>query len=215
MPATSVAVWAVAQTGTLALPAEPWSNREWFFNPFGWQLVFFTGFAFMRGWLPKPPVNAWLVGLAITFLLVSIPFARWQIFMEIPWIEAWRNAHVPLHAKTYEGLLRYLHFLSLAYVAWVAAGPGGSRLKAGASGWAGAVWSRVLAAILKVGQQSLAVFVFSMWLALVLGFLLDFTPARGIWPTLAVNILGIGLITIEAHVVGWFRASPWRERPKH
>ena len=29
----------------LAFPAEPWSDRTWFFNPFGWQLIFFTGFA--------------------------------------------------------------------------------------------------------------------------------------------------------------------------
>lgn len=33
----------------LGFPAEPWSDRKWFFNPFGWQLVFFTGFALMRG----------------------------------------------------------------------------------------------------------------------------------------------------------------------
>ena len=45
----------------LNFPAEPWSERKWFFNPFGWQLVFFTGFAFMRGWIPAPPVRAWLI----------------------------------------------------------------------------------------------------------------------------------------------------------
>ena len=33
----------------MGLPAEPWSDRVWFFNPFGWQLVFFTGFALMAG----------------------------------------------------------------------------------------------------------------------------------------------------------------------
>ena len=36
---------------------EQWSDRTWFFNPFGWQLVFFTGFALMAGWLPRPPVR--------------------------------------------------------------------------------------------------------------------------------------------------------------
>ena len=41
----------------LGFPAEPWSDRKWYFNPFGWQLVFFTGFALMRGWIPKPPVK--------------------------------------------------------------------------------------------------------------------------------------------------------------
>ena len=37
------------------LPAEWWSDRPWFFNPFAWQLLFFSGFAFATGWLPAPP----------------------------------------------------------------------------------------------------------------------------------------------------------------
>lgn len=55
------ALWAFAAARWLDLPAEPWSSREWFFNPFSWQLVFFTGFALMRGWLPKPPIDKRLV----------------------------------------------------------------------------------------------------------------------------------------------------------
>ena len=211
--AASVALWSVAQTGLLDLSAEPWSGREWFFNPFAWQILFFTGFGFARGWLPVPPVRRWLVWLAVVFLLVSVPFSRWQIYMEVPWIEAWRTGREHLFFKTNEGILRYAHFLALAYVAWVAAGPGGSRIRATAQLWGGAVWARMVAVVLTVGQQSLAVFVFSMWLALMLGFLLDFTPARGIWPTLAVNILGIVLVSVQAYVVGWFKSSPWRARP--
>ena len=53
-----VALWAAAAAG-LNLPADLWSSkgsdRTWFFNPFAWQLVFFTGFALMAGWLPRPP----------------------------------------------------------------------------------------------------------------------------------------------------------------
>jgi hypothetical protein len=52
-----LALWLGANLGGWALPAEPWSDREWFFNPFGWQLVFFTGFAFMARWLPAPPAR--------------------------------------------------------------------------------------------------------------------------------------------------------------
>ena len=40
-------VWLAANLDLIWLPAEPWSDREWFFNPFGWQLIFFTGFAFI------------------------------------------------------------------------------------------------------------------------------------------------------------------------
>ncbi|MCB1493545.1 MAG: OpgC domain-containing protein, partial [Rhodobiaceae bacterium] len=42
-------LWVLAAARVLDLPAEPWSDRTWFFNPFSWQLVFFTGFAFMIG----------------------------------------------------------------------------------------------------------------------------------------------------------------------
>ena len=208
--AASVSLWAVAQTRTLSLPAEPWSDRPWFFNPFGWQLVFFTGFAFMRGWLPRPPVAAWLIGLCVAFLVVSVPFGRWQIWTEVPWIEAWREANGALFAKTDQGILRYVHFLALAYLAWVVAGEGGARLRVTGDGVLAVLWQRVLAMILKVGQQSLAVFVFSMWLAQVLGFVLDFTDDRGWRPTLAVNAVGIAMIVAVAYLAGWIKSSPWR-----
>lgn len=76
-----VAVWLGAQTWLfgdyhLAFPAEPWSARNWFFNPFGWQLVFFTGFALMRGWIPKPPVHTALIILATVIVLANIPLSN-------------------------------------------------------------------------------------------------------------------------------------------
>jgi len=211
--AASLGLWFGAQSGLLWLPAEPWSDREWFFNPFGWQLVFFTGFAFMRGWLPKPPVAGWLIALCIVYLVVSIPFGRWQIWTQVEWIEQWRDANRVFFAKTDEGILRYLHFLALAYLGWVIAGDGGARLHLRGSGPVSAIWERLLAVILKVGQQSLAVFVFSMWLAQILGFALDFTadPARGWGPTLAVNLLGAVMIAGVAYLAAWFKSAPWRK----
>lgn len=210
--ATSVALWAVAQTGALALPAEPWTDREWYFNPFGWQLVFFTGFAFIRGWLPPPPVSRVLMALAIVYLIVSIPFGRWQIWTQVPWMEAWIEANVLLHLKTNEGILRYLHFLSLAYLAWALAGPGGARLKTTGTGRLARLWQSALRHILKVGQQSLAIFVFSMWFAQMLGFALDFTAARGWAPALVVNLVGLLAVVGVAHLTGWFKSAPWRSR---
>ena len=66
-------LWLATNWGGLGLPAEPWSNRQWFFNPFGWQLIFFTGFAFMRGWLPAPPVRVWLLVAAGVIVLARCP----------------------------------------------------------------------------------------------------------------------------------------------
>ena len=122
------------------LPARPWAGATWFFNPFGWQLVFFTGFAFGMGWLAPPPVSRRLIRLAVGALLLTIPFAwhRLHAGVYLPdswllqdWLEAAREVIEPLRWKTWQGLLRYLHFLALAYLAWVAVGPRGARLDRG------------------------------------------------------------------------------------
>ena len=55
------------------LPAEWWSDRPWFFDPFAWQLLFFAGFAFASGWLPAPPQRRWLLWLAAAFVSAAGP----------------------------------------------------------------------------------------------------------------------------------------------
>ena len=219
MALASVTIWGAANMGWMALPAEPWSNREWFFNPFGWQLLFFTGFAFMRGWLPVPPVSKTLVWVCVGFLVFSAPFGSWKVFL-------WLDATAPdlaglirktwpvtaeLRDKTEFALLRYLHFLALAYLGWVAAGPQGTRLIATGTGALAQVWQVALRIITKVGQQSLAVFVFSMALARLIGFALD-QIGRSPANFALANLTGLALITVAAYVAGWFKTHPWKAR---
>ncbi|OIQ31658.1 MAG: hypothetical protein BM562_07365 [Alphaproteobacteria bacterium MedPE-SWcel] len=203
----------------MSLPAEPWSDREWFFNPFGWQLLFFTGFAFMAGWLPKPPVHWALALLAAGFLILSAPFGSWKVF-------GWLNSAAPdlgaairpvwsltgeWREKTDFGLLRYVHFLSLAYLAWTVAGENGQNLVARGTSLAARLWAPLLAIVTKVGQQSLAIFVVSMALARFLGAALDQTE-RGIAVTAAVNLAGFVLIILCAYGAAWFKSQPWRRK---
>lgn len=124
----------------LLLPSNPWGNGTWFFNPFGWQLVFFTGFAFGMRWLPAPPVTRGLVMLAAGYVLLTIPFAWHKVlngdYLPYDWaLRIWladaRDFLSPLVGKPGVGVLRYLHFLSVAYLAWAAVGPGGARLTTG------------------------------------------------------------------------------------
>jgi hypothetical protein len=124
----------------MLLPANPFGDNTWFFNPFGWQLVFFTGFAFAMGWLPAPPVRRWLVISAAAYLLLVVPFAWFKIhkgiylpadWMLAQWIGNTRAQIEPLWWKSWIGALRYLHFIALAYLAWVAVGPRGVRLSEG------------------------------------------------------------------------------------
>ncbi len=215
-----IAVWFFAQLLLLKelgnpelalnLPAEPWSSRRWFFNPFGWQLVFFTGFAFMRGWLPAPPVKIWLISLAVVIVILNVPFSN--IGMRefgFDWARDWRIGHKWMINKPDFGILRYVHFLALAYLGWVAAGEGGKRLISTGRSWVSVVWAQVVFTIMKVGQQSLVIFVFSMVFARFSGLLLD-QMGRSTLKTTLVNFLGMAAIIAVAYFVSWIKKHPWR-----
>ena len=211
----------------LHLPAQLWftepnNTRQWFFNPFGWQLVFFSGFAFMRGWIPAPPVNAWLVGIAAAIVFLNIPVANvgvrvWTLdpvkALELGWASDWRAGVIAwredwrfLFSKTDFGPLRYIHFLALAYLAWVAAGERGVRLA-----W-GVIWPKLVAVIRKVGQQSLAVFLVSMFIARFMGLAFDLWD-KDWWTVWAVNLSGFAVLVATAYTVAWFKGQPWRKPP--
>ena len=202
----------------LELPAEPWSEREWFFNPFAWQLIFFTGFAFMAGWLPKPPVTVWLIALAIAVVLLNIAFSNVgaRAFSR-EWfglgtedgnpVTTWRRANRHWITKTDFGLFRYVHFLSLAYLFWIMAGEGGARLLALSRG----IGAYVMPVILKVGQQSLAVFITSMFVARIMGWALD-QIGRDLATMWLVNLSGAATLILVAYSVGWIKSQPWKKR---
>ena len=231
--AASIALWIAANLSLLDLPAEPWSQRRWFFNPFGWQLLFFTGFAFMRGWIPAPPVSRTLLWVCIGFVVFSAPFGSWKVYL---WVDAWnedlgafiRQFWLPpkdsflasikewislkdMRTKSEFAVLRYVHFLALAYIAWMVVGPGGSRLVATGTGIGAQVWRVILKLVTKVGQQSLAVFVFSMAVARLIGFVLDQT-GRTAGTAAIANLTGFALLIAVAYTVGWFKSQPWKTK---
>jgi hypothetical protein len=201
------ALWLVAASGKLDLPAELWSigtpdTKTWFFNPFSWQLIFFTGFAFMRGWLPAPPVDRRLIQVAVAIIILSIPLS-WQVAHErSETLAAWYGVLTPLIDKTHFGILRFVHFLALAYLSFVLAGDNGVNLRGRVVDWAR-----------HLGQQSLAVFMGGLFLSFVASVILSLT-GRGIVPVALVN--GGGIVTLYglARIVTWFKASPWqKDRP--
>ena len=93
----------------------------------------------------------------------------------------------------------------------MAAGEKGARLLATGTGLAARVWDRALKIVLKVGQQSLAVFVVSMFVARFNGFAMDML-GRDTVTSLAVNFFGFGVLIATAYIAGWFKSQPWRER---
>ncbi len=211
--AFSIGLWLASQFGLLDLPAEPWSDRKWFFNPFAWQMLFFTGFAFMRGWIPAPPVSRNLVLFALAILVITVPFAYFRVYsanhLDLVWAKEVREAIRPLWVKTEFGILRYMHFLALAYVAWVAAGEHGKRLLGH-----GVLWGGFVRVVQKVGQQSLAVFMASLVIAQTVAILRDMAWARGEWlAQVFTNFGGFLALIAVAYVVSWYKSQPWRKPP--
>lgn len=135
-------VWLGSHFTWMNLPGIPWQDEAtWFFNPFGWQLVFFTGFSFAMGWIPAPPVTRGLIWIAIAVIVLTVPFAWYKIYQYLTGYlpdsmlarAIWdgREFIEPVRWKSWVGIWRYAHFLAIAYLAWAAVGPGGIKLNTG------------------------------------------------------------------------------------
>ncbi|WP_310621535.1 OpgC family protein [Flexibacterium corallicola] len=202
-----LALWMLANLHFLDLPAEPWSDRPWFFNPFGWQLLFFTGFAWMRGWIPPPVRSPRLLALCLILVFAAVPFSYFRIFRHYPDFLEMARTISPLTAKTEFGIFRYIHFLCLAYLSWMAVGIAGNRLIS--SG----LWGKVVLIIQRVGQQSLAVFLASLFLAQLIAIARDtlFGFPANILATITANLIGfLGLIGV-AYLAKFYKSLPWKQ----
>lgn len=185
----------------LTLPGDPFaSGGGWGFNPFAWQLLFFIGFAFGRGWLVVP-LGPRLVRLAAAWVILWIPLAHWAIVPQSELLQAFYEAVLaPAAFKGDEHPVRILHVLALACLALRAV-----------ERWPGLLVQAWTRPVVRIGQQALATFMASMLAARILGFALDHTD-RGLLIEAAANLVGIAVLVAVAVVVGWIKSEPW-ERP--
>ncbi len=199
-----LSVYAIGTTGAISLPEAPGTTGIWYFNPFAWQLIFYTGFAFMRGWLPAPPVDRRQMIAAASVLVVLMPFAFVPLVDNVDILRHGNHALWPLIDKTTFRPLRLLHFLSFAYLVWVLAGEGGRHLK-----------GPFVAMCCKVGQQALGVFMAGIVLSQIAGIILDQT-GRGLVSTSLINIVGCALLIATAYTAAYFKGQPWvAAKPAH
>ena len=202
------ALWLASNLRWLELYAEPFSDRQWYFNPFCWQLVFFTGFAFGMKWLPAPRFDKRLVAGAIAIIVAAAPFSCQYGFScygawgYSSWLADAHEALAPtLIDKTHLGAFRYIHVLAIAYLAFLLAGEGGSALR----GW-------FVEAMMRVGRQTLAVFLSGLVLAQLMGVAL---ALRGDGPLMqiAVNLGGSLALYLVALTVEYFKGAGKRTSP--
>jgi hypothetical protein len=196
--ALSVTLYAAAWTHGLNLTGNPWTGYGWFFNPFAWQLIFFTAFGFGMGWL-KPPAlgQRHLMMLSVAVLVVSLMLSFWGVHKLVPGIEHIYAAILPENEKTDLHWLRYVHFLALAYLVLSLVDRHRARLGQG-----------LALLIVKVGRQSLATFLTSLVAARIASLAFHLL-GTGFLVSLLINLAGVAVVLATALTVGWFKSSPW------
>jgi hypothetical protein len=196
--ALSLTLYALAWTTGLNLTGNPWTGFGWFFNPFAWQLIFFTGFGFGMGWLKAPALGErrWLAPAA-AIVAISVPLTFWGFHQAVPALEHLHAAILPGNEKSDLHWLRYVHFLALAYLVLSLVEPHRARLMQGAA-----------MVVVRVGRQSLATFLTSLVAARAASLVFHLL-GTGPLVSLAINLAGIAIVIATATIVGWFKSSPW------
>jgi hypothetical protein len=193
-----IGVYAAMWRYGLALPADLHSDRPWFFNPFGWQLIFFTGFAFGSGWIKPPERKTWLMAMCVTFVIVSLPLGPEPALRPTESLIQLHATLQPWLDKTHLGPLRWLHFLALAYLITV--------LLRNREHW---LHSGTARPIIEMGQQSLPIFIMTMALSYVGGMFLD-QFGHGVAVLTTVNLGGCAFLLVAARAMAWLKSSPWK-----
>lgn len=194
----SIALYASAHYFGWELTADPLTGRVWYFNPFCWQLVFFTGFAFSSGWLPIPAFRRSLMALCLAYVVFCYPLENAYGYDRLPWFAAFREHWEPLLNKNHLGVLRYLHFLAMTYLI--------SHLMAKHSHWLN---SKPAREIIALGQQSLPIFILGICLSFLGGVLLE-GKQTGFIDSIWVNLAGLGVMMLSARLLNWLDQKPWK-----
>jgi len=200
--AFSLALYLSAGYHGWELIADPVSHRTWYFNPFCWQLVFFTGFALSSGWLPVPSANRRLIILCSIYVVFCFPLENPLGYVNLPWFAQLRENWASLLSKSQLGFLRYLHFLAMTYLV--------NSFMQRHQHW---LHSGIAARIVVLGQQSLPMFMFGTCLAFVGGMLLDNIEVN-LLNSAWINVAGLGIMVLVAQALQWLEQKPWKKLPE-
>jgi hypothetical protein len=197
----SFALWAVVQIEPrIALPAYPGPSRVWFFNPLGWQALFFLGaWLGWRGtretwpWLDQRWVLGLAAVLALTGLVVRFSWTLHNLYNPIPALGNTKFLWLFM-SKGDLGLLRFLNVLVLAVLVRYLISPQAAFLNRRAA------WPFVAC-----GRHSLHIFCLGILLA-VLGHLVLSEFFGGLLMQLAVSAMGVAIMIAVAAFMDWFAA---------
>jgi poly(3-hydroxybutyrate) depolymerase len=194
----SVALYLATNYWGFDLPAHADNQVSWYFDPFAWQLIFFTGFALRRGWVKVPLDSKWLFWSSVAILLLGLAISLPAVFERVPPIDAVRRWIDHHSNKTFMDPLQYVHFLASAYVAVVLL-KGRERV----------LLTAPLKPFVKCGQQALSIFVSGIILSEAGGMVFDH-HGTGPLMQILVNAVSFAALIAIAYGVAWFKAAPWK-----
>lgn len=188
-------------TKNLNLPGNPWTGDGWYLNPFAWQLVFFTGFAFGMKWLPVPKFRLPLLIIAsATILALAVPLSFDLLVDNSLVLQDLHGWIFPSSEKSKLHILRFIHFLALAYIVLSVVDPYRTRLDTGAGHL-----------LIIIGRQSLGAFLMSLVLARIGGVVAD-ALGHGAVVIALINLVAFALLFVTAVCLTWIKSAPWAAR---
>jgi hypothetical protein len=180
------------------LSANPETDRQWFFNPFGWQLLFYLAYSIGSGWISFPDRSKPLLIICLLMFVLAIPVAYFPLHWIMPVLDSALNFVQPILHKSPCAPLRIIYFLCIAYVLRWWSLDHRDFFSTTISRW-----------ISVAGQQSLSVFAAGTLLSFVAGVAME-QSNYALLPAAIINLLGCGLLIAVAFMVRWFKSSPWQ-----
>jgi hypothetical protein len=195
----SLGVYAVTLHYDWNLPGYP-DDKVWFFNPMAWQVVFYSGAVLAV----VAPELAWLDRWRVAISVLAALYLAFAAFIALSWqynslerlIPDWLARQIYPIDKTNLDVLRFVHFLALAWLVRLGVRPNARFLK-----WA------VLEPIRRCGEHSLQIFCLGTFLAVTAQIIVA-RYEDSIVSQLVVSIAGIVLMSLAAYVASWFKAGP-------
>jgi hypothetical protein len=198
----SLALWLAVQIEPrIALAAYPGPDRLWYFNPFGWQALFFVG-AWL-GWRGTeggvPGLDRrWLLGLAaglaVAVFVIRFSWTLHGLYQPIPALVSGKPLW-PFLSKGDLGLLRLASVLAVALLVARLVSPRARFLT-----------GRIARPFVLCGRHSLHIFCLGILLSVV-GHLVLRELFGGMLMQLAVSAAGIAIMVAIAALMEWFTVA--------
>lgn len=194
--AASLVLYAATCRYNWSLPAYP-DEKVWYFNPMAWQVVFHVGAACAV----LGPQLAWLDRFHRLLTTLAIAFIAFSAFIALSWhynplerlVPAWVSRQLYPIDKTNIDILRFLHFLAVAWlVRWLVP------IDASFLKW------RIWQPLRRCGEVSLLIFCIGTFLALT-GQVIVSHYEDSIMSQIVVSITGLSIMCLAAYIAAWFK----------